>query len=344
MKIIIAPQAFKGSYTAFEIEKVIEQSMRGVFPDAVFQFLPVSDGGDGFLDIMLHIKSCKATTFIATGPLGDSVEAKWGIFNDPPVAVIELAKIAGVSMIPYEKRNPMIATTFGVGEVIREALDGGIRHFLIGIGGSATNDAGAGLASALGVRFLDDRGAILPPGGAALHRLDRIDLADIDPRIFESKLIIGCDVNNVFTGSKGASLVYSMQKGASEKDALQLDIALSHFNEVVKSQLGIDLNTVSGSGAAGGTGGGMYALLGASLHSGIELVLDEMDFDHHLDGAFLVVTGEGCMDAQTVYGKGPVQIAKRAKLKGIPVYAFVGSIGEGYEAVYDYGIGKIILM
>lgn len=344
MKIIIAPQAFKGSYTAFEIGRAIEQGMRTAYPDAVFQLLPISDGGDGFLDVMLHIKRGAVKSQTVKGPLGEPVKAKWAIFDDSPIAVIELAKIAGLSLIPYNKRNPKITTTFGVGEVILAALDEGIRHFLIGIGGSGTNDAGTGLASALGVRLLDNRGELLPPGGIALQRLAQIDLAHMDPRLLESELIVACDVNNMFTGKEGASMIYSKQKGATEKDAHALDRALSHFNKVLKSELGIDLNTVPGSGAAGGTGGGMFALLGAILKPGIELVLNEMDFDQHLEGASLVVTGEGCMDAQTIYGKGPIQVAKRAKAKGIPVYAFVGSIGEGYEAVYDHGITKIILL
>jgi glycerate 2-kinase len=342
VKILVAPQAFKGTFSAFEIAASIERGVRKAYPEAEVVLLPISDGGDGFLDVMFHIHAGTEVSEMLTGALGEGVQARWGILQDSQTAVIELAQICGLATVPSDQRNPMMATTAGVGEAIRSALDEGLRRIVIGIGGSATNDAGIGLASTLGVRFLDSSGKELPPGGGALENLDRIDLDELDPRVLESEIIVACDVANSMTGLRGASLVYAPQKGASHQEALLLDRALQRVVEVVERQFGIDLNTVPFSGAAGGTGGGLHAFINASLVSGIDFVLDQMDFNAHLQGASLVLTGEGRIDEQTIYGKGPIVVAKRAKKQGIPVYAFVGSTGEGYEAVFDHGITKVI--
>ncbi len=342
MKVIIAPQAFKGTLSVFEVGHAIEKGVQSALPGAKTRFIPISDGGDGFMDVLLHQHPGIRIQQTVTGPVGDQIEAEWGIFEDSRTAVFELAQFAGLAMISPEYRDPLTATTRGLGEGLRSALDKGIRDFVIGIGGSCTNDAGTGIVEAFGGRFLDANGHSLPGGGASLEKLETIDLERLDPRIAVSKLVVACDVKNPMTGQEGASLVYSPQKGACPSEAKQLERALQRFVEVVHRQYGIDLNAIKGSGAAGGTAGGLHALLNAELTSGIDLVLEHMAFDEHLNNADLVVTGEGKMDAQTIYGKGPIVIAQRAKARGIPVWAFVGSLGEGYEAVYDYGITKVI--
>ncbi len=338
MKILITPQAFKGTYTAFEVAELMRHSILKAYPKAEIVMLPISDGGDGFLDVMLNIRQGTRYQSQVKGPLGSQVTATWAVLKETSTAVIELSKVCGLAMVPADQRDPRMTTTFGVGEVIKEALEKGIRDFLIGLGGSATNDAGCGIIQALGGRFLDVHGNPLPLGGAALKQLHTIDLSLLDPRVKESSFLVGCDVVNPITGPEGASLVYSPQKGASPEVVQQLEEALKTFESVVEQ----DLNAVHGSGSAGGTAGGLHALLGAKLISGTDLVLDEMDFDHHLEGAGLVLVGEGCMDEQTVYGKGPIVVAKRAQAKGVPVIAYVGSVGKGYEAVYQYGITKVI--
>lgn len=341
MKVVIAPQAYKGTFSAEEVAQAIEVGVLTYNPKATTVRLPVSDGGDSFLDVILEARQGEERSSRVVGPLGKAVESRWGILSNPPTALIELAKICGLAMVPKHKRNPTLTTTFGLGQVILEALDEGIRHFLIGIGGSATNDAGAGIAQALGTRFLDRKGAELSYGGAALIELAEIDLTRIDQRLKEAHIIVGCDVTNPFTGLNGASRVYSAQKGATTEMTVQLEKGLERFAEIVKHTYHIDLNAIPGSGAAGGVGGGLYALLGVELRSGIDLVLDQIHFDDHLTDADLVIVGEGCIDTQTHYNKAPMGVARRAKSRNIPVVAIVGSLGEGYEAVFQHGIAAV---
>ncbi len=344
MKILISPSAFKGTFTAFEVAEAIRRGVGNANQEVEIVMLPVSDGGEGFLDVILEAKQGTYRKNIVQDPLGNLRSADWGTLSFPPTAVIELAQIAGISLLPEEDWDPFKTTTYGVGQIIEKALNQGIRHFLIGLGDSATNDAGTGLLSALGARFLDKRGHELPPGGAALVDLEMIDLSSFDQRLQECFFTVGYDVNNKMTGIDGASLLYSAQKGATPEMANELERALTRFIEVVKRQFFIDLDTIPGSGAAGGTGGGLRALLGAELVSGIDLVLDAIDFNTHLKDADMVLVGEGRMDAQSIYHKGPVGVAKRAQALGIPVIAFVGSLGQGYEAVYQFGITKVILL
>lgn len=338
MKILIAPQAFKGTLTTFEAGKEIKEKVRTYYPDAEFLFIPISDGGDGFLDVMLFLNKGEFRQQVVTNALGEKVEASWGVIKDGSIAVIELAKIAGLAMIPKEKLNVLTATTYGVGEVIREALNEGVSHFYIGLGGSATCDCGVGLLQALGVEFSGAEGL----GGGALKHLDSIDLSRLDSRVRDATFTICCDVKNVMTGLAGAARVYAPQKGADPFQVEQLELGVVRFVDVVYQQFGVDLNAIEGSGAAGGAGGGLHALLGGTLLSGIDFVLDQAKFDKQLEEISLVVTGEGKMDEQTVYGKGPIVIAQRAASRGIPVWAVVGSLGEGYKKVSRHGVTKVI--
>ena len=235
-----------------------------------------------------------------------------------------------------------MATTFGLGEMIKLVLESGYRSFILGIGGSATNDAGSGMAQALGIRLLDRRGADLPFGGGALSELSRIDMEGIDPRIGESEFSVACDVSNPLTGPEGASAVYGPQKGATPAVVSQLDEALAHFAEIVRRDIGPNINDIPGSGAAGGLGGGMIAFLGGHLRSGTDIILESVNFDQYLKGANLVITGEGQLDFQTVYSKAPIGVAQRAKEKGIPVIAVAGSLGDGFTNVHEHGINAAV--
>jgi glycerate kinase len=249
-----------------------------------------------------------------------------------------MARTSGLALVPPDKRDPLAATTRGLGEIIAQALDAGFRSFIVGIGGSATNDAGAGMAQALGVRLLDSNGSDLPPGGAALARLDRIDMSGLDPRARESTFSVACDVSNPLTGPEGASAVYGPQKGATPEMVAQLDAALSHLADVAGCDLGKSISDVAGAGAAGGLGGGMIAFLGGALRAGVDIVLDAVDLRSHLEGADLVITGEGQLDFQTVYNKAPIGVARLAKERGIPVIAVSGSLGKGFTDVHEHGI------
>ena len=245
-------------------------------------------------------------------------------------------------MVPPERRDPRITTTYGLGQAIRAALDSSYRSFIVGIGGSATNDAGAGMAQALGVRLLDSDGIDLPQGGSALARLNRIDLSGLDSRIRESHFQVACDVSNPLTGPEGASAIYGPQKGATPEMVEELDAALGHFADVVKRDVGVEIDDVPGAGAAGGLGGGLIAFLGGNLRLGVDIVLGALNLDEHLEGADLVITGEGCMDFQTVYDKAPIGVARQAKKRGIPVIAVSGSHGVGFQNVHDHGIDAAV--
>jgi glycerate kinase len=314
------------------------EGVRRVVPDADTDLVPVADGGDGTLETLVEATGGEVHTAVVTGPLGDTVEAGWGALGDGRTAVVEMARTSGLALVPPDKRDPLVATTYGLGEIIAEALDAGFRSFIVGIGGSATNDAGAGMAQALGVRLLDSNGSDLPPGGAALARLDRIDMSGLDPRARESTFSVACDVSNPLTGPEGASAVYGPQKGATPEMVAQLDAALSHLADVAGCDLGKSISDVAGAGAAGGLGGGMIAFLGGALRAGVDIVLDAVDLRSHLEGADLVITGEGQLDFQTVYNKAPIGVARLAKERGIPVIAVSGSLGKGFTDVHEHGI------
>ena len=341
MKIVVAPQTFKGSISAVEVAGAMAEGVRRVIQDAELVLVPVADGGDGTLETLVEYSGGELRTSRVTGPLGDVISAQWGAMGDGNTAIIEMARTSGLALVPVEKRNPLLTTTYGLGETIRHALDAGFRRFIIGIGGSATNDAGAGMAQALGVRLLDGRGGELPFGGAAVARLEQVDTAGLDRRVREAQFLVACDVNNPLTGPEGASAVYGPQKGATADMVTELDAALSHFAEIINQQLGADVDRMPGAGAAGGLGAGLIAFLDSELKTGVDIVLDVVGLDKHLEGADLVITGEGCLDRQTLYNKAPIGVAARAKVRGIPVVAISGSLDEGYTGVHDGGIDAV---
>ena len=338
MKVVIAPQTFKGSISALDVARAMREGVLRVVPEAEISLVPVADGGDGTLETLVEGSGGDIRDASVTGPLGDRITAQWGAMGDGRTAVIEMARTSGLALVPPEKRTPLLSTTFGLGEAIMQALEAGFRTFIIGIGGSATNDAGAGMAQALGIRLLDSDRHDLPPGGAALAGLDRIDLSGLDPRARDSEFLVACDVSNPLTGPEGASAIYGPQKGATPEMVAQLDSALGHVAAIVKRDVGIDIDQVPGAGAAGGLGGGMMAFLNGELKTGVDIVLETVDLESHLDGADLVITGEGQMDHQTVYSKAPIGVAERAKARGIPVISVSGSLGERYQDVHEHGI------
>jgi glycerate kinase len=276
------------------------------------------------------------------GPLERPVNATWGVLGGGDTGVIEMAAASGLPLIRRDERNPARTTTYGTGELIRHALDLGMRRLIIGIGGSATNDGGAGMAAALGVRFLDSAGHPLPVGGAALARLDRIDASLLDPRVVDLQVEVACDVNNPLTGPNGASHIYGPQKGADARMAYELDNALERFATVLERDIGRSVRDVPGSGAAGGLGAGLIAFLGAELKSGVEIVFSAIALDRHLSNADLVITGEGRIDRQDLFGKAPMAVAQHARSLGVPSIAIAGSTGRDYHVVYEHGLDAVI--
>ncbi|MCH8222050.1 MAG: glycerate kinase [Chloroflexi bacterium] len=344
MKIVIAPQGFKGSLTALEVARAIGDGVRQVEPDAEIDLVPVADGGDGTLQALVDVSDGKVVTTTVTGPLGAPVDAQWGSMGkggnggNGKTAVIEMARASGLALLDPSELDPLNASTRGTGELFKTALDAGHRKFIIGIGGSATNDGGAGMMQALGARLLDADGMELPPGGAALANLDRIDVSGLDRRAVEASIDVACDVNNPLCGPDGASAVFGPQKGATPELVEQLDAALSRFADVIERDLGKAVRNNPGAGAAGGLGAGLMAFLNANLKAGVDIVLDAVDLDAHLEGSDLVITGEGQIDHSTIFNKAPVGVAERAKERGIPVIAIAGGLGEGYRETHEKGI------
>jgi glycerate kinase len=273
-----------------------------------------------------------------TGPLSERVTAKWALLVNNSTAVIEMAAASGLGLVPLEELNPLVTTTFGTGELIREALDRGCRKFIVGIGGSATNDGGAGMAQALGVRLLDVKGQPIAPGGRALAGLKTIDMSGIDPRLIECDVTVASDVTNPLCGPDGASFTYGPQKGATPEIAAELDEALTRYADIISHELGIEVKDVPGAGAAGGLGAGLIAFLGAKVLPGVEVVMQATGLAEKMKGADLVFTGEGRVDGQTSHGKTPVGVARKAKELGIPVIAITGEIGTDYKSIYEEGI------
>lgn len=341
MKIVIAPDSFKGSLTAMEASTAIERGISQVFPDAVIDKVPMADGGEGTVQSLVDATNGEILTEQVTGPLGEEIEAEYGILGDGNTAVIEMAAASGLPLVPEDKRNPMLTTTYGTGELIKAALDHGCRKLIIGIGGSATTDGGAGVAQALGAKLLDDNGEEIGFGGGELARLAEIDMSTIDSRIAETETEVACDVDNPLTGPRGAAYVYSPQKGATPEMVEELDEALKKFADIVKRDLGIKVDDVPGAGAAGGLGAGLMTFLDAELKSGINIVIEAAKLEEHIKDADLVITGEGMIDSQTIYGKTPIGVARIAKRYNIPVLGIAGTLSDDSDVVYEHGIDAL---
>jgi glycerate kinase len=323
MRVVVAPDKFEGSLTAGRAAEAIRAGLLRARPDAEVVALPLGDGGAGTLEALVAA-GFERVRVPATGPTGEPVQAAIAVDGDR--CFVEMAEASGLKRLPGGRRAPLEATTYGTGELLRAALDRGARAVVLGIGGSATTDGGAGMAAALGARFLDDAGAGLPPGGAALLRLAHIDTAGVDPRLREVRVTVAADVDNPLVGPDGAAHVFGPQKGAGPDDVLLLDSALRRYARVLAADLGVDLADTPGAGAAGGLGAGAIAFLGARIRSGIELVLELVGFDREVATADLVVTGEGKLDAQSLRGKAPVGVARAATAHGVPVVALAGMV------------------
>jgi glycerate kinase len=347
MKIVIAPQAFKGCLSAWQVARAIERGIKRAWPEAECILLPVADGGEGTVQALVTATGGRTIPTRVSGPLGAPVSSFFGILGDPSqneplTAVIEVAAACGLPLLPLNARNPRITTTRGVGELIRKAVEWGCRRLIIGLGGSATNDGGAGMAQSLGVSLRDRRGHELPPGGAALERLAHISVAHLLSRLRNVEVLAASDVSNPLCGPEGATAIYGPQKGAKPAMIAELDHALAHYAAIIKRDLHKDVRDVPGAGAAGGLGAGLMAFLNARLTPGAPLILDMMRMDDHLREASLVFTAEGRIDKQTAYGKSVATVAERAKKQDVPVIALAASLGQGYEALYENGISAML--
>ena len=338
MRILVAPDSFKGSLFAPEAAGAMARGIRAVFPRAEVVELPIADGGEGTVAALVAATAGELRHTRVRGPLGEPVAATWGILGDGATAVLEMAEASGLTRVPEGRRDPLRTSTFGTGELVRAALDAGLRRLILGLGGSATNDGGAGLARALGARFLDDQGRELPDGGAALARLSRLDLQGLDPRLAETEIIVACDVDNPLCGPRGASAIYGPQKGATPDMVAALDAALGVFASVAQAATGRAVADVPGAGAAGGLGAGLLLFTPARLRPGVEILLEAVGFDAQVAEADLVFTGEGRTDAQTAMGKAPAGVAAAAKRHGVPVICLSGGLGPGADTLLDLGV------
>ena len=342
MRIIIAPDSYKGSVSALGVAEAMERGVLRVFPDADIFKIPIADGGEGTVEALVMATGGQKVVQQVSGPLGEPVVAYWGVLGDGETAVIEMAAASGLPLVPKDKRDPRIASTYGTGQLIKAALDEGLRKIIIGIGGSATNDGGVGMAKALGARFLDSSGAELVPGGAALAQLAAIDLSSFDARLADTAIMVACDVDNPLCGCRGASAVYGPQKGATPGMVSELDAALAHYASIATEATGNDIASCAGAGAAGGLGAGLLFFTKAQLRPGVEIVLETTGFADLVSQSQLVITGEGRTDFQTAFGKAPVGVAKVAKRYGVPVVCLSGGLGDGADDVFGQGIDGIM--
>ena len=341
MKIIVAPNAFKGSLSATAAAAAITSGIRRVFADAEIIQVPVADGGDGLVNVALEVFHGISTDVEVTGPDFTPITAPYCHTPDHKLAAIEMALASGLALLPTSRRDPTQTTTLGTGELIGTALDAGATHILVGIGGSATNDGGIGAAAALGVKFLDQEGKPVPLTGGALSSITHIDGSDRDSRLEHIRLEVACDVTNPLTGPMGAARVYAAQKGASPEQIEQLEEGLENLAACVKRDLGFEVRSLVGGGAAGGLGAGLHAFLGATLLPGVDLILDLVELDRKLTNADLVITGEGQIDFQTIFGKAPAGVAARAQAQGVPCIALAGSIGENLGELHQQGLQAV---
>ncbi|WZO96862.1 glycerate kinase [Isosphaeraceae bacterium EP7] len=340
MNVLIAPDKFKGCLSAAEVARAIARGVRNAAPDAVIDCIALADGGEGIVDALVESSAGTLHTANVSGPLGQSVEATYGLLGDGTTAVLEMAAASGLVLVPHDLRDPLRATTRGTGELLLHAVRGGARRVILGIGGSATNDGGAGLAQALGFRLLDVRGAELGPGGGPLSDLDRIVPPD-HPPLGDAEILVACDVTNPLCGPQGASAIYGPQKGATPAMVAQLDASLEHFAAIIRRDLGVDIRDLPGAGAAGGLGAGLVAFAGGSLSPGIEIVLKTLGVSAKMERADLCLTGEGSVDHSSAYGKTVAGVGALAASLGVPAIALAGTIGPGYERLHERGIVAI---
>ncbi|KGT93292.1 glycerate kinase [Erwinia typographi] len=341
MKIVIAPDSYKESLSAQQVATQIELGFREIFPDAHYVKLPVADGGEGTVEAMVAATNGRIIRLDVTGPLGETVNAFYGLSGDESCAYIEMAAASGLELVPAAQRDPLITTSYGTGELIRNALDKGVEHFIIGIGGSATNDGGSGMVQALGARLLDKDGRQIGFGGGQLTNLVSIDMSQFDSRIRRCRFEVACDVTNPLLGDKGASAIFGPQKGATPELVNQLDQALAHYAEAIRRDLDIDVLTIAGGGAAGGMGVALHAFCQAELRRGIEIVTEALGLDELVKDATLVITGEGRIDSQTIHGKVPIGVAKVARRYNKPVIGIAGSLTKDVGIVHQHGLDAV---
>ncbi|AIT67576.1 TPA: glycerate kinase [Haemophilus influenzae] len=341
MKFVIAPDSFKESLTALEVATAIETGFKRVFPDADYVKLPMADGGEGTVQSLVDATQGKLIECEVTAPLGDKVKSFFGLSGDGKTAIIEMAAASGLHLVPPEKRNPLLTTSYGTGELIKLALDLGVESFILGIGGSATNDGGVGMLQALGMQCLDSQDKPIGFGGAELANIVKIDVQQLDPRLQQVHIEVACDVNNPLCGECGASAIFGPQKGATPEMVKQLDAALSHFAEIAERDCGKQIRDQAGAGAAGGMGGGLLLLPSVQLKAGIQIVLERLHLIDYVKDADVVITGEGRIDAQSIMGKTPIGVARTAKQFNKPVIAIAGCLREDYDVVFDHGIDAV---
>jgi len=343
MKIVLAPDSYKNSLTAKQVAQSMKKGFAKVYPDAEFVNVPMADGGEGTVQSLVDARNGQMVTETVVNPLGNKTQAQYGLIEDGQVAVIEMAQASGIQFINQFTQNPYVTTTFGTGELIKSAIQKGAKTIIIGIGGSATNDGGAGMAQALGAHLLDDKGEELQYGGAMLKKLDHIDISEMLPELKDVKVVIASDVTNPLTGENGASHVFGPQKGANPEMVDFLDEALSHYADVLKRDLGKDLEETPGAGAAGGLGAGLLAFTNSQMRSGVDIVVDYTGLKDIVQDADVVITGEGQIDFQTKFGKTPIGVAKATKAvnPNATVIAIAGSIGEKISELYPLGIDAI---
>lgn len=341
MKVVIAPDSYKESLTAMEVATAIENGFKEIMPNAEYIKLPMADGGEGTVQSLVDATGGDIVTVEVMGPLGRPVTGFYGLLGDGSTAVIEMAAASGLHLVEPSERNPMLTTTYGTGELIKAALDKGVDHIIIGIGGSSTNDGGVGMAQALGAKLVDDQGADLSFGGGALANLASIDLSGLDPRLADVQLEVACDVDNPLCGPKGASHIFGPQKGATPEMVVQLDANLAHYAKVIRQTNGKDVIDQAGAGAAGGLGAALLGLFDATLRPGINIVMDAVNLTEVMKDADLVITGEGRIDSQTIHGKTPIGVARTAKLYDLPVIGIAGSIAQDCRVVHDHGLDAV---
>lgn len=340
-KIVLAPQGFKESLTGLEIAEAMEVGAQSVWPDVNVVKIPVADGGDGTLQALVDSSGGAIRTAQVEDALGRTIEAEWGALGNGTTAVIEVARAVGLARLSLDERDVLNASTYGVGQLFCEALDAGFTDFIIGVGGSATNDGGAGMIQAMGGRLTDESGSEIARGGAALSSLRHIDVSNLDPRMQTAKVTVACDVNNPLCGPRGASAIFGPQKGANFEDVQLLDAALANYAQVIADDLHADVAEIPGAGASGGLGAGLMGFFDARLRLGADIVLEAVELEHHLEDADLVIVGEGQFDRSTVFNKSPVAVAQKAKIHGIPVIGIAGSLGAGFREVHDHGIDAV---